>query len=72
MVNLSNEGTKISFRISEFIKWMMELIFIVGTAIALYYNLSNEFNLLKADMNRLNKEFEEMKSEFKIHLKETN
>jgi hypothetical protein len=71
MVNLTNEGTKISFKISEFIKWMMELIFIAGTAVALYYNLSNEFNLLKADMGRLNKEFEEMKSEFKIHLKDT-
>jgi hypothetical protein len=70
-MEISNGNTKISFLISEFIKWMVEVVIIVGTAVALYYNLSNEFNLLKSDMGRLNKEFEEMKTEFKIHLKET-
>lgn len=69
-MEISNGNTKISFLISEFLKWMVEVVIIVGTAVALYYNLSNEFNLLKSDMNRLNKEFEEMKTEFKIHLKE--
>jgi len=69
-MEISNGNTKISFLISEFLKWMVEDVIIVGTAVALYYNLSNEFNLLKSDMNRLNKEFEEMKTEFKIHLKE--
>jgi hypothetical protein len=67
----NNSNTKISFLLSEFIKWMMEVVIIVGTAVALYYNLSNDFNLLKSDMHRLNKEFEEMKTEFKVHLKET-
>lgn len=67
----NNSNTKISFLLSEFIKWMMEIVIIVGTAVALYYNLSNDFNLLKSDMHRLNKEFDEMKTEFKIHLKET-
>lgn len=69
-MEISNGNTKISLLISEFLKWTMELIIIVGTAVALYYNLSNEFNLLKSDMNRLNKEFDEMKTEFKLHLKE--
>ena len=67
----NNSNTKISFMLSEFIKWMIEVVIIVGTAVALYYNLSNDFNLLKSDMHRLNKEFDEMKTEFKIHLKET-
>ncbi|MCX6165317.1 MAG: hypothetical protein NTU73_10760 [Ignavibacteriae bacterium] len=67
----NNSNTKISFMLSEFIKWMIEVVIIVGTAVALYYNLSNDFNLLKSDMHRLNKEFEEMKTEFKIHLRET-
>ncbi len=67
----NNSNTKISFLLSEFIKWMIEVVIIVGTAVALYYNLSNDFNLLKSDMHRLNKEFDEMKTEFKIHLKET-
>lgn len=70
-MEISNGNTKISFLISEFFKWMMEVVIIVGTAVALYYNLSNEFNLVKSDLNRLNKEFEEMKTEFKEHLKET-
>ncbi len=70
-MEISNGNTKISFLISEFIKWMLEVIIIVGTAVALYYNLSNDFNLLKSDMHRLNKEFEEMKTEFKIHLRDT-
>lgn len=70
-MEISNNNTKISFLISEFIKWMLEVIIIVGTAVALYYNLSNDFNLLKSDMHRLNKEFEEMKTEFKIHLRNT-
>jgi hypothetical protein len=70
-MEISNGNTKISFLISEFLKWMVEVVIIVGTAVALYYNLSNEFNLLKSDMSRLNKEFEEMKTEFKIHLRET-
>jgi hypothetical protein len=70
-MEITNGNTKISFLISEFLKWMMEVVIIVGTAVALYYNLSNEFNLVKSDINRLNKEFEEMKTEFKTHLKET-
>lgn len=70
-MEISNGNTKISFMLSEFIKWMMEVIIIVGTAVALYYNLSNEFNLIKSDLGRLNKEFEEMKTEFRVHLKET-
>lgn len=70
-MEISNGNTKISFLISEFVKWMLEVIIIVGTAVALYYNLSNDFNLLKSDMHRLNKEFEEMKTEFKIHLRNT-
>ncbi|MFA5405653.1 MAG: hypothetical protein WC358_12035 [Ignavibacteria bacterium] len=70
-MEISNNSTKVSLLLSEFIKWMMEIVIIVGTAVALYYNLSNDFNLLKSDMNRLNKEFEEMKTEFKVHLKET-
>lgn len=70
-MEISNGNTKISFYISEFLKWTLEVVIIVGTAVALYYNLTNEFNLMKSDMVRLNKEFEEMKTEFKIHLKET-
>jgi hypothetical protein len=70
-MEITNGNTKISFLISEFLKWMLEVVIIVGTAVALYYNLSNEFNLVKSDLNRFNKEFEEMKTEFKIHLKET-
>jgi uncharacterized membrane protein (DUF106 family) len=69
-MEISNGNTKISFYISEFLKWTLEVVIIVGTAVALYYNLTNEFNLIKSDMTRLNKEFEEMKTEFKIHLKE--
>jgi len=69
-MEISNGNTKISFYISEFLKWTLEVVIIVGTAVALYYNLTNEFNLIKSDMIRLNKEFEEMKTEFKIHLKE--
>jgi hypothetical protein len=70
-MEISNSNTKISFFVSEFVKWMMEVMIIVGTAVALYYNLTNDFNLLKSDMQRLNKEFDEMKTEFKIHLRET-
>ena len=70
-MEISNGNTKISFFISEFLKWTLEVVIIVGTAVALYYNLTNEFNLMKSDMVRLNKEFEEMKTEFKIHLRET-
>lgn len=70
-MEISNGNTKISFYISEFFKWIIELVIVVGTAVALYYNLSNEFNLVKSDLNRLNKEFEEMKTEFKLHLKES-
>lgn len=69
-MEISNGNTKISFYISEFLKWTLEVVIIVGTAVALYYNLTNEFNLIKSDLTRLNKEFEEMKTEFKIHLKE--
>jgi hypothetical protein len=69
-MDISNGNTKISFYISEFVKWTLEVVIIVGTAVALYYNLTNDFNLIKSDMVRLNKEFEEMKTEFKIHLKE--
>jgi hypothetical protein len=69
-MELSNGNTKISFLLSEFFKWMVQVVVIVGTAVALYYNLTNEFNLIKSDLNRLNKEFEEMKTEFKYHLKE--
>ncbi|MBI5401851.1 MAG: hypothetical protein HY959_00480 [Ignavibacteriae bacterium] len=69
-MDITNGNTKISFYISEFLKWTLEVVIIVGTAVALYYNLTNEFNLMKSDMIRLNKEFEEMKTEFRIHLKE--
>jgi uncharacterized membrane protein (DUF106 family) len=69
-MEFSNGNTKISFYISEFLKWTLEVVIIVGTAVALYYNLTNEFNLIKSNMIRLNKEFDEMKTEFKIHLKE--
>lgn len=69
-MDITNGNTKISFYISEFLKWTLEVVIIVGTAVALYYNLTNEFNLMKSDMIRLNKEFDEMKAEFRIHLKE--
>lgn len=69
-MDITNGNTKISFYVSEFLKWTLEVVIIVGTAVALYYNLTNEFNLMKSDMIRLNKEFEEMKTEFRIHLKE--
>lgn len=69
-MDITNGNTKISFYISEFLKWTLEVVIIVGTAVALYYNLTNEFNLMKSDMIRLNKEFDEMKTEFRIHLKE--
>ena len=64
-----NKNTTINLSLSELIKWMLQFIVLVGTAVALYYNLTNEFNLVKTDISRLNKEFEEMKTEFRIHLR---
>ncbi len=69
-MDLTNGNGKIIFRITDFFKWMLEAVIIVGTAVALYYNLTNEFNLVKADIYRMNKDIEELKSEIKFHIRE--
>jgi len=66
----SNGNTKITFCITELIRWLINVAVIIGTAVGLYYNLTNELRIIKIDIENARKEINEIKSDFKTHLRE--
>lgn len=69
---LNNDKTKITFYLKDFIKILFQVCVIAGTAIALFYNIQNEFNLLKQEVIFLRKDVNDMKVEFRNHVNTSN
>lgn len=67
-----NDKTRLVFYLKDFIKILFQVCVVAGTAIALFYNIQNEFNLLKQEMFYLRKDINDMKVEFRNHLDKTN
>lgn len=72
MQTLNNDRTKIVFYLKDFVKILFHLCVIVGTAIALFYNIQNELNLLKQEVIYLRKDVTDMKVEFRNHIDKYN
>lgn len=67
-----NDKTRLVFYLKDFIKILFQVCVVAGTAIALFYNIQNEFNLLKQEMFYLRKDINDIKVEFRNHLDKAN
>ncbi|MGB9697303.1 MAG: hypothetical protein ACP5P3_06580 [Ignavibacteria bacterium] len=71
-MQIFSDKTSIVFYLKDFIKILFQVCVVAGTAIALFYNLQNEFNLLKQEVIYLRKDVNDMKVELRTHIDRYN
>jgi len=71
-MQILNDKTSLVFYLKDFIKILFQVCVVAGTAIALFYNIQNEFNLLKQEMFYLRRDVNDMKIEFRNHIDKCN